>query len=77
MECIANKGELPINLNEASKSDGYYTDTVRLWEKLQISKDQILKQHNCWNEKATKRYKDTTVEIKKQKKAWLSEARSD
>lgn len=30
MECIANKGELPINLNEASKSDGYYTDTVRL-----------------------------------------------
>lgn len=30
MECIANKGELPINLNEASKSDGCYTDMVRL-----------------------------------------------
>lgn len=29
MEFTANKGELPVNLSEASKSAVYYTDMVR------------------------------------------------
>lgn len=57
MEFIA-KGELPINVNEAlSLLVTIQTWSDSLWEKLQISKGQILKQHNSRNEKAVKGYK--------------------